>query len=122
VVVLGYPRLFQLTSTCADPQAPNLQRRQKLNEGADVLNNVIHSVSRHYGFSFTNVRNRFAGHGVCSANPWINGPSVPASVGPYHANQTGYRDGYLDALDKTTRAVPWQPGPHNGAQRADLGR
>ena len=102
VVVLGYPRLFELTPSCADSQVPNLVRRRKLNEGADVLNNVIRSVAQLYGWSFTDVRDRFAGHGVCSANPWINGPSVPPSVGPYHPNQTGYHDGYLPALDATT--------------------
>jgi lysophospholipase L1-like esterase len=99
VIVLGYPRLFELTSSCADPLAPNVTRRSKLNEGADVLNSVIRSASQQHGFSFTDVRDRFAGHGVCSTNPWINGPSVPATVGPYHPNQSGYREGYLDALD-----------------------
>lgn len=102
VVVLGYPRLFELTPSCADPLAPNLTRRSKLNEGADVLDSVIRSASQQHAFGFTDVRDRFAGHGVCSANPWINGPSMPASVGPYHPNQTGYRDGYLDALDAIT--------------------
>jgi lysophospholipase L1-like esterase len=106
VVVLGYPRLFELTPSCADPLAPNLTRRSKLNEGADVLNSVIRSASQQHAFSFTDVRDRFAGHGVCSTNPWINGPSVAASVGPYHPNQTGYRDGYLDALDATTTSNP----------------
>ncbi|MGH3800664.1 MAG: SGNH/GDSL hydrolase family protein [Pseudonocardiaceae bacterium] len=102
VIVLGYPRLFDLAPSCADPRVPNLARRQKLNEGADVLNDVIHSVSRQFEFSFSDVRGRFASHGVCSADPWINGPSVSTSVGPYHPNQTGYRDGYLDALDAAT--------------------
>jgi lysophospholipase L1-like esterase len=102
VVVLGYPRLFELTPRCTDPLAPNLTRRSKLNEGADVLNSVIRSVSQQHGLSFTDVRDRFTGHGVCSTNPWINGPSVPPSVGRYHPNQTGYRDGYLEALDTTT--------------------
>ncbi len=103
VIVLGYPRLFDLAPGCADPLAPNLARRQRLNEGSDVLNTVIQkTVSQQPGFSFTDVRGRFDGHGVCSADPWINGPSVPPSVGPYHPNETGYRDGYLDALDATT--------------------
>jgi lysophospholipase L1-like esterase len=103
VIVLGYPRLFDLAPSCSDPQAPNLARRKKLNEGADVLNTVIQkTVSHHSGFSFTDVRDRFTDHGVCSADPWITGPSVPAFVGPYHPNQTGYRDGYLDALDAAT--------------------
>jgi lysophospholipase L1-like esterase len=49
VIVLGYPRLFEVTPSCADPLAPNLTRRQKLNEGADVLNSVIRSASRQHG-------------------------------------------------------------------------
>jgi lysophospholipase L1-like esterase len=102
VIVLGYPRLFDLASSCADPRVPNLARRHKLNEGADVLNDVIHSVSQQFDFSFSDVRGRFDGHGVCSADPWINGPSVSTFVGPYHPNQTGYRDGYLGALDAAT--------------------
>jgi len=103
VIVLGYPRLFELTPGCDDPLAPNLARRERLNEGSDVLNTVIQkTVSEQPGFSFADVRSRFAGHGVCSADPWINGPSVPPFVGPYHPNQTGYRDGYLDALNAAT--------------------
>ena len=102
VIVLGYPRLFDLAPNCAEPGVPNQARREKLNEGADVLNDVIQSTSQQAGFSFADVRNRFARHGVCSADPWINGPSVPPSVGPYHPNQTGYRDGYREALDEAT--------------------
>ncbi len=103
VIVLGYPRLFDLVPSCPDPHAPNLTRRTKINHGADVLDEVIqHAVSRQSGFSFTDVRDRFTGHGVCSADPWINGPSVPAFVGPYHPTQAGYRDGYLSALDAAT--------------------
>jgi lysophospholipase L1-like esterase len=100
VIVLGYPRLFDLAPSCADPLVPNLVRREKLNEGSDVLNTVIQkTVSQQSGFSFSDVRDRFASHGVCSADPWINGPSVPTFVGPYHPNQSGYREGYLDALN-----------------------
>jgi lysophospholipase L1-like esterase len=99
VIVLGYPRLFDLAPSCADPGAPDLTRRQKLNEGADVVNGVIgNAVVSQPGFSFIDVRGQFDGHGVCSANPWINGPSVPTFVTPYHPTQRGYRDGYLNAL------------------------
>ncbi|MFY9806123.1 MAG: SGNH/GDSL hydrolase family protein [Pseudonocardiaceae bacterium] len=102
VVVLGYPRLFDLAPSCTDPQAPNIARRAKLNEAADVLDGVIQSVSQQFGFSFGEVRGLFADHGICSADPWINGPSVPTVVGPYHPNQMGYRNGYLTALDGVT--------------------
>jgi lysophospholipase L1-like esterase len=103
VIVLGYPRLFDLAPSCADPHVPNLTRRRKLNHGADVLNDVIQqTVSRQSGFSFADMRDRFAGHGVCSADPWINDPSVPMFIGPYHPNQAGYHDGYWPALDAVT--------------------
>ncbi|MGH3720512.1 MAG: SGNH/GDSL hydrolase family protein [Pseudonocardiaceae bacterium] len=103
VIVLGYPRLFDLAPVCDDPFVPNLTRRTKINRGADVLNSVIQqAVSRQSGFSFADVRGRFTGHGVCSADPWINGPTVPSAVGPYHPTQVGYREGYLPALDAAT--------------------
>jgi hypothetical protein len=102
VIVLGYPRLFELPPSCADPLVPNQVRRQKLNEGANVLNDVIRSVSQRFKFSFADVRGRFSGHGVCAPDPWINGPSVPSAVGPYHPNQVGYRQGYLSVLDAET--------------------
>jgi lysophospholipase L1-like esterase len=103
VIVLGYPRLFDLAPSCADPLAPNQTRRAKINHGGDVLNDVIYqAVSRQSGFSFVDVRDRFTGHGVCSDDPWINGPSVPSLVGPYHPTQTGYHDGYLPELDAAT--------------------
>lgn len=103
VIVLGYPRLFDLAPSCADPLVPNLSRRTKINHGADVLNSVISDVvSRRTGFSFVDVRDRFNGHGVCSADPWINGPSVSSVLGPYHPTQAGYREGYLPALDAAT--------------------
>lgn len=107
VIVLGYPRLFDLAPSCDDPLAPNLTRRGKLNEGSDVINTVIlKSVNQQPEFRFAEVRGRFAGHEVCSADPWINGPSVPPSVGRYHPTQTGYRAGYLEALNtETARGV-----------------
>jgi lysophospholipase L1-like esterase len=108
VVVLGYPRLFDLASNCADMPVPDFNRRTKLNQGGDVLDGVIGFVSQQFGFSFADVRSQFASHGVCSANPWINGPSAPILVGPYHPTQTGYRNGYLPALDAaTTHTAAW---------------
>lgn len=103
VIVLGYPRLFDLSPGCSDRLAPNPARRAKLNEGADVLDGVISkTVSSQPGFGFADVRGQFAGHGVCSVEPWINGPSAPPLIGPYHPTQQGYRDGYLTALDATS--------------------
>jgi GDSL-like lipase/acylhydrolase family protein len=102
VIVLGYPRLFDLAPSCTDAHAPNVNRRTKLNQGADLLDGVVKSVSQRFGFTFGDVRDQFAPHGVCSVDPWINGPSGPTSGGLSHPTQTGYRNGYLPALDAAT--------------------
>lgn len=103
LVVLGYPRLFELTDTCANPLVPDKARRSALNQGADVLDETIRRVAARHNAAFADVRDRFAGHGVCSTDtPWINAPLLFASVGSYHPNATGYRSGYLPALNAVT--------------------
>ncbi len=103
VVVLGYPRLFDTsTATCSQPFVPDEARRSVLNQGADVLDEVIRTVADYHGFAFVDVRGAFAGHGVCSADPWINPPTVPPATENYHPTAVGYRSGYLPALDAVT--------------------
>ncbi|MCW0214234.1 MAG: SGNH/GDSL hydrolase family protein [Pseudonocardia sp.] len=92
VVVLGYPRLFDGTA-CAG--APSPARQQLLNAGADVLSASIRGTATRLGVEFVDVRAAFAGHGVCSGDPWINGP---AAAGAYHPTAVGYARGYLPAL------------------------
>ena len=104
VAVLGYPRLFETTATCAEPAVPDQVRRIKLDQGADLLDGVIHTVSLVTGFTFVDVRGAFAGHELCSADSWINGPTVPTFVGPYHPTPAGYRAD-LRTLDAVV-AVP----------------
>lgn len=100
VVVLGYPRLFDPSPTCPNPLVPNAARRAVLNHGADVLDASIRSTAGALGLRYADVRDAFAGHGVCSAQPWIVAPtSVPPAPNIYHPNAAGYRDGYLPALD-----------------------
>lgn len=103
VTVLGYPRLFETTANCTEPGVPNLTRRIKLNQGDDLLNRVTRTISHLFGFTFVDVRNAFAGHSLCSADPWIHTPTVPTIIGPYHPTPTGYQ-AYLRALDRTQTA------------------
>ncbi|MFK3981593.1 SGNH/GDSL hydrolase family protein [Micromonospora sp. NPDC050397] len=103
LVVLGYPRFFELTADCA--QAPlSLTRRTALNAAVDTLDEVIASRATRARATFVDVRTAFAGHGICGAEPWLNNL---AQSGPFHPNEAGYRAGYLAALD---RAVPCRPG------------
>ena len=93
VLVLGYPRLFE-ESAC--PGGPALAKRQALNDAADDLSAATAAAAREAGFRYVDVRGVFAGHGVCGSDPWINRAAL--SVGAFHPNAAGYRDGYLAAL------------------------
>jgi lysophospholipase L1-like esterase len=96
VVVLGYPRLFELTDPCAG--APNRDSRVALNRGADALDAVTAEVAGRAGFTFVDVRNKFTGHGVCTTGtPWIQGVVNPLS-NSFHPLAPGYAQGYLPAL------------------------
>jgi lysophospholipase L1-like esterase len=99
LVVLGYPRLFELTRTCG-LLGMSLYKRTIINEGADLLAQVISARAGVAGAAFVDTRSTFAGHGVCSARPWVNG--IGALTGAYHPNATGYRSGYLAALTSVT--------------------
>ena len=101
VIVLGYPRLFEPTADCADLLVPDATRRAVLNEGVDLLDTSIRRIAESLGLRFVDVRSEFAGHGVCSARPWIVAPAgVPLPNGVYHPNESGHRYGYLAALER----------------------
>lgn len=98
VVVLGYPRLFEPGPDCATPLAPNAARRAALNRAADTLNAVLRDAAGRWRAQFVDVTPAFAGHGVCSADPWINPPTNPQNPAGYHPTSRGYARGYLPAL------------------------
>ena len=94
VVVVGYPRLFEV-GACANEMSE--YKRSRLNSAADLLDNVTQGRASAAGFTFLDVRGTFAGHGVCSGSPWINGLRSPLEES-YHPNQAGHRDGFYRAL------------------------
>jgi hypothetical protein len=97
VVVLGYPRLFETTPTCGIAGL-SLAKRQAMNAAADDLATVIGARAAAAGFRFADVRQIFAGHGVCASREWITRVN-PLNVGTsYHPNNNGYAQGYLPAL------------------------
>ncbi|KAA2261157.1 SGNH/GDSL hydrolase family protein [Solihabitans fulvus] len=94
VVVLGYPRLFSFTPCLL---GLSQAKRKVLNDGANVLAEVTSDRARAAGFTFVDVRDAFAGHGVCAPNPWLHGLSVPVNES-YHPTASGQVDGYLPLL------------------------
>lgn len=98
IVVLGYPRLFEPGADCDVAGVPNAARREALNRAADTLNTALADAAQRFRGQFVDVVPAFAGHGVCSADPWINGPADPPTPDTYHPNAAGYAGAYLPAL------------------------
>ncbi|WP_235921299.1 SGNH/GDSL hydrolase family protein [Lentzea tibetensis] len=97
VVVVGYPRLYEVPAFC--PTELSEPKRAKLNEAADVLVEVVKARANAKKFTFVPVGSRFAGHRICSADPWLTSLSVPVDES-FHPNRNGQELGYLPALEK----------------------
>ena len=93
LVVLGYPRLFTPDDKCRTLSEP---KRQALNDAADQLSEVTAAAAARAGARYVDVREAFAGHGVCSAQPWINALVSPTDDS-YHPNTAG-QAAYFEAL------------------------
>ena len=79
VVVAGYPRLFARRPWCGPVGRIDEAEQRRLNEGANLLVRTIAAeVERHRGFRFADVREAFAGGGVCADAPRILGATRPA--------------------------------------------
>ena len=85
VLVVGYPRLFSPTYGAYLLASPAEQ--QALNDGADLLRNVLAAAAARHGFDFVHVTKRFDDHGVNAPVPWVLGPFSRA---PFHPNADGY--------------------------------
>lgn len=92
VIVLGYPHLFD-GAPCLIPTPPKARR---MDAAVDHLDAVLADRARAAGFAYVDARGRFAGHGACAADPWIN-PVGLAVRDSYHPNGEGYL-GYASLL------------------------
>ncbi|MBU2666435.1 SGNH/GDSL hydrolase family protein [Actinoplanes bogorensis] len=99
VVVLGYPQLFDTSSASCGIAGMSLAKRRVLNEGARLLNDVIEGRAGAAGFTYSDVEDEFAGHGICASSPYLNGLTVIPPQNSFHPNATGYTRGYLPALN-----------------------
>ncbi|MET3428896.1 lysophospholipase L1-like esterase [Actinoplanes tereljensis] len=99
VIVLGYPRLFELGSC---PGGLSLAKRVAMNDVADRLDAAVAARAAAAGLVYADVRDAFDGHRVCSSDPWLNRVNLFALTSTYHPNDTGYARGYLAELAKIT--------------------
>ena len=97
VVVLDYPRFYHDLWYCVGLSSTS---RQKINEGADVLDGVIQSAASRHGFAFGDVRSAFAnGHEICDgSSSWLHSVDWSNIVQSYHPTAAGQSGGYLPAF------------------------
>jgi len=93
-IVLGYPRLFTRAG-CDRRTSFTAGEVAMLNGAALLLRDTIRARVRAAGarFRFVDAIPAFAGHGVCSAAPWINSLTSPL-LDSFHPNRAGHGSGY----------------------------
>ena len=101
VVVLGYPRLYQLNGSCSVGLTE--AERSAINGAADELDTVIGKRAANAGFTFGDVRTAFTGHEICSSDWWIHSVTFPAITESYHPTATGQSNGYLPVFTSAAR-------------------
>lgn len=111
IVLTGYPRLFTLSAGLTAQQA---QTATAMNAASDLLNATIAASALANKVRYVSVAERFAGHGIGSADPWIVAPAglcfdgVNCSLSPadtFHPTATGYSQGYAAALPRVMFAA-----------------
>jgi lysophospholipase L1-like esterase len=96
VVVVDYPRFYHDLWYCVGLSSTS---RNKINEGADVLDGVISSAASRHGFAFADVRSAFAsGHEICDSGSWLHSVDWDDIVQSYHPTAAGQSGGYLPAF------------------------
>ncbi|MEW2397664.1 SGNH/GDSL hydrolase family protein [Streptomyces sp. NPDC046862] len=98
VVVLGYPRFYQLGQTCAGLSET---KRSAINNASDYLNTAIAKRAADHGFTFGDVRPTFTGHELCSGDSWLHSVNWLNIGESYHPKASGQSGGYLPVFRNT---------------------
>ncbi|WP_322785153.1 SGNH/GDSL hydrolase family protein [Streptomyces profundus] len=96
VVVLGYPRMYELGGTCSFGISE--EARAAINGASDNLSTVIEKRAADHGFTYGDVRPAFTGHEICSADSWLHSVTIPVGDS-YHPTAAGQSGGYYPVLE-----------------------
>lgn len=96
VVVLGYPRMYELDGQCS--VGISEKSRAAINAASDDLSDVTAKRAADHGFTYGDVRTTFSGHEICSAAPWLHSVTYPI-VESYHPTAAGQSGGYYPVLE-----------------------
>ncbi|MFF3348718.1 SGNH/GDSL hydrolase family protein [Streptomyces sp. NPDC002779] len=98
VVVLGYPRFYQLGQACLGLSET---KRKAINDAADYLDAAVARRAAAYSFTFGDVRPTFTGHEICSGSSWLHSVNWLNIGDSYHPTAAGQSGGYLPVLNRT---------------------
>ncbi|MFF4171557.1 SGNH/GDSL hydrolase family protein [Streptomyces sp. NPDC001744] len=93
VVVLGYPRFYQLGGSCVAGLSEG--ERKAINGASDYLNAAIAKRVADHGFTFASVVPAFTGHEICSGSAWLHSVNWLNIGESYHPTAAGQSGGYL---------------------------
>ncbi|WP_282693760.1 SGNH/GDSL hydrolase family protein [Streptomyces sp. CC208A] len=96
VVVLGYPRFYQLNGSCIAGLSET--ERAAINSGADHLNAALAKRAADHGFAFASVVPAFTGHEICSGSSWLHSLNWLSIGDSYHPTASGQSGGYLPSF------------------------
>jgi lysophospholipase L1-like esterase len=96
VVVLGYPRFYQLRGSCVAGLSE--AKREAINNASDYLNAATAKRAADHGFTFADVAGAFTGHEICSRSSWLHSLNVLDVSVSYHPTAAGQTFGYLPVL------------------------
>ncbi|MEW2068226.1 SGNH/GDSL hydrolase family protein [Streptomyces sp. NPDC007346] len=97
VVVLGYPRFYQLGGGCLAGLSE--AERSAINGASDHLNTATAKRAADHGFTFGDVRPAFTGHEICSSNSWLHSVNWLNIGESYHPTAAGQSGGYLPVFN-----------------------
>ncbi|GAA2635818.1 SGNH family lipase [Dactylosporangium fulvum] len=92
VIVVGYPVFYQLGTVCVGLSANS---RTKINEGINLIDDIIRTAATAAGFKFADVRSTFVGHQLCSyGEKWLHALNYLNIGISYHPTAAGQAGGY----------------------------
>ncbi|WP_432017093.1 SGNH/GDSL hydrolase family protein [Streptomyces hydrogenans] len=96
VVVLGYPRFYQLAGSCVAGLSET--ERKAINGASDYLNAAVAKRAADHGFTFASVVPAFTGHEICSGSAWLHSVNWLNIGESYHPTAAGQSGGYLPSF------------------------
>ncbi|MFJ5224790.1 SGNH/GDSL hydrolase family protein [Streptomyces sp. NPDC088400] len=96
VVVLGYPRFYQLGGSCVAGLSE--KERTAINNASDYLNAATAKRAADHGFTFVDVAGAFTGHEICSGSAWLHSVNWLNIGESYHPTAAGQSGGYLPSF------------------------